>query len=457
MFVGREEELAYLNEWYQQKGSKILIVYGQKGIGKTTLLKKFLERKENCYYEAVSCSTKQQCVFLANHLKERGILVPEKAKLEELFCAIEANQQKKKLIVIDEFQNMCKEDNGFLEIIYSCCRDREENEDVSFICCTSSISWIENSVKNMVEKMSQSTESFYLIKEMRFKELQKYFPMFSLEDCIRTYGILGGVPGLWQYFDAQISLEENIQNSMLQKRGRLSDYGQQYVAEELRETAVYNTILSVMAAGKGKLNELYQATGFSRAKISVYLKHLIQLGLVEKIISIDTEGRENVKKGIYRICHSYIRFYYRYLFHHQNKLESMETGKLYEELIATDFNEFIQEGFRKYCVEFLEQENQLKRLPENFSYLGQWVGKKGNIDFIFQEEEEEILAGICNWKKEILMYEDYELFVECLESAKIDARYMILFSAGKFDNRLREAAKKNPYLALVSLEQMGER
>ena len=57
-------------------------------------------------------------------------------------------------------------------------------------------------------------------------------------------------------------------------------------------------------------------------------------------------------------------------------------------------------------------------------------------------------------EKEMLMYEDYQLFMECQESAKIKAEYMILFAAGKFDNRLREEAKKNPYLALVSLEQM---
>ena len=80
---------------------------------------------------------------------------------------------------------------------------------------------------------------------------------------------------------------------------------------------------------------------------------------------------------------------------------------------------------------------------------------KGNIDLIFKDDEEEILAGICNWEKEMMMYEDYSLFMECQNSAKIKAEYVILFSAGNFDNRLREEMKKNPKLALVTLEQMG--
>ena len=64
------------------------------------------------------------------------------------------------------------------------------------------------------------------------------------------------------------------------------------------------------------------------------------------------------------------------------------------------------------------------------------------------------MAGICNWEKEMLVYEDYSLYMECQEQAKIKAEYTILFSAGNFDNRLREEMKKNPQLALVSLEQM---
>ena len=54
----------------------------------------------------------------------------------------------------------------------------------------------------------------------------------------------------------------------------------------------------------------------------------------------------------------------------------------------------------------------------------------------------------------MMMYEDYSLFMECQKNAKIKAEYVILFSAGKFDNRLREKAKRNDKLALISLEQI---
>ena len=59
------------------------------------------------------------------------------------------------------------------------------------------------------------------------------------------------------------------------------------------------------------------------------------------------------------------------------------------------------------------------------------------------------------WKKEMMMFEDYQLLMECQEDAKIKSEYVILFSAGNFDNHLRELSKKNPRIALVYLEQMG--
>lgn len=77
-----------------------------------------------------------------------------------------------------------------------------------------------------------------------------------------------------------------------------------WLSEELRETAVYDTILATLADGRhGKLNDMYAHTGFSRAKISVYLKNLMELELVEKVLP-----------GTYEICNAFVRFYFCFLF-----------------------------------------------------------------------------------------------------------------------------------------------
>ena len=149
MFTGREKELQYLNDYYLEPGTQILVVYGQKGIGKTTLLEQFVEDKDCFYYEAISCSTRQQRVFMASHLGDMGIMMPEYPDFEELFSVIEESEEKKKILVIDEFQNMCKTDNEFFEALYDYI-NRENRKDMFIILCSSSIGWVENT---MVEEI----------------------------------------------------------------------------------------------------------------------------------------------------------------------------------------------------------------------------------------------------------------------------------------------------------------
>lgn len=69
-----------------------------------------------------------------------------------------------------------------------------------------------------------------------------------------------------------------------------------YISIELRELSVYNTILAALASGNNKLNDLFLKTGFSRAKISVYMKNLMAFDVVEKVVSFDTGGWENTKR-----------------------------------------------------------------------------------------------------------------------------------------------------------------
>ncbi|MFR6392129.1 MAG: hypothetical protein ACLUN0_03870 [Roseburia sp.] len=71
-----------------------------------------------------------------------------------------------------------------------------------------------------------------------------------------------------------------------------------YISIELRELSVYNTILAALASGNNKLNDLFLKTGFSRAKISVYMKNLMAFDVVEKVVSlIPVAGR--IRKRVF--------------------------------------------------------------------------------------------------------------------------------------------------------------
>ena len=61
MLTGREQETAFLENHYKRPGSQILVVYGQRGVGKTALLNAFEEKKQTIRYTAPNCSSRELC------------------------------------------------------------------------------------------------------------------------------------------------------------------------------------------------------------------------------------------------------------------------------------------------------------------------------------------------------------------------------------------------------------
>ncbi|MFA6809159.1 MAG: ATP-binding protein, partial [Eubacteriales bacterium] len=314
MLLGRSTELNYLNNYYQKDGSQLLVLYGQKNIGKTTLLSEFVKDKPYTYYQARACSEREQKFQWARELELNGTKLQSFPSYQQIFSSMVKKPTYKKVIIIDEFQYIVKSSGDFFNEIVAFSRNDWGSQQTLVVLCSSSIGWIENSMVTRIGTAAYEINGFLKVKELNFLDLVRRYPKFDTEQCINAYAILGGVPGLWKYFNTSFSIKENIEKYVLKKGCYLYEEGSRYVSEELRETSVYYAILATLASGKHKLNDLYQHTGFSRAKISVYLKNLMELEIVEKVFSFDTAGKDNTQKGIYRICNHYVAFWFKYLY-----------------------------------------------------------------------------------------------------------------------------------------------
>ena len=291
------------------------------------------------------------------------------------------------------------------------------------------------------------------VKELGFEYLKEYFSNYSTTQCIEVYSVLGGFPGLWKYFSDRLSVSENICKNLLDKSSFLFGEGERIVREELREVSVYNTILASLAAGKNKLNALYDHTQFSRAKISVYLKNLMELEIVEKVFSYDSDGRENAQKGIYRICNHLVDFYYTYMYPNMSQLSMEPALSFYNEFVSNSFKSYTARYFGKVCGQYIEKQNEKGKLPFYAEEMGEWVGKAGLIDVIAEGEEKALIAG-CNWDKPMYTYDDYEWLVFCAKQACVEPDYIYLFSVERFDEKLALEAKVKRTLRLITAKEL---
>lgn len=446
MISQREAEKKYLEQYYEKAGSHIVVVYGEYGIGKTELVNSFAKDKDSVYLLATNGSERSLCYFIARELEEQGAELPEYPSFSQIWEEILKPKSRKKVIIIDEFQNLVKNSDTFMNELIGLVKHTFTQQEVLVLLCSSTVGWVENSMVRKIGRAAFDLAGLLKLKKLPFATLRASYEDYSLKDCIQMYAVLGGVPAYWNCFSEKKSLKENICEQILDANGALFHEAERLVGEELRELNVYNTILAAMASGLNKLNDLYRHTDFSRAKISVYLKNLMELELVEKVFSFDTEGRMNSQKGIYRIKNNYVEFYYSFLYPHLGKLRMMEPEAFYEKYIEDGMAAFTNRCFKNLCMEFLEWNGSYKR-------KGEWLGKTGNVDLVLQDENNQMTIGLCSFDKAITM-EDFEWFQFCAGKARIVADQIILFSGIGFEKRLQEEAMRNRLLRLYTLENL---
>lgn len=447
MKTQRTSEYEYLTQYYEKEGSQILVLYGGFGFGKTTLVREFGADKPFYYYRARSCSDREQRFEWGNELRGEDSTLPKYPEYADLFASLTKVRSRKRILVIDEFQHLVKGDSEFISQLITFVKNRWDNQQLMVILVSSSVGWVENS---MIKKMGAAAfelSGLLKMKELSFECLKEFMPDTDRTQLTEIYGITGGVPYYWSFFKGASNMKEAVCKQLLNPAGTLYGEAERIVSEELRELAVYNTILASIASGMQKLNALYLHTGFSRAKISVYLKNLMELELVEKVFSFDSDGKANTQKGIYRIKNRFVHFYYKFLFPNQSRLESMESGAFYDTYIAPSFSGFAQTAFRDVCMEYLTRTFEFDR-------IGEWVGKTGSIDIVAEDVNGRMAVGLCHFDKRNITPEDLEWLYFCTEKAKIVPDEIFLFSLQDYDEKMTEYVREKGNIHLLTIQDI---
>ena len=439
MFAGREAELSFLNTHYENRGNAILVLYGRKGVGKTALLTAFTDNKPFSYYVARSCSAREQCYQWSHELKENGhdLEPSDFPSYENIFHSALSGtfgQVMKPVLILDEFHHLIKNDPEFMPALIHFVYETEHENGILVVLSSSASGWIENSMVSKMGRSAKMISGLLKLREMKLSELSVLFSEYSDEDRLKIFGILGGNPGLWKSFTPSLTFDENCIRNLLTSGCRLQEEMSVLLSEELRETSVYNTILSTMSGGICKMNDLFLHTGFSRAKISVYLKNLMELDLVEKIASFESDGYENTQKGIYRIASPYVRFYYHFIYSNFSKLQRLEPEYFYHSCVRPDLNPFIESAYKLYCKE---------KLMQTFPVIGEWIGKRNCIDLVCKDSQGRITAVICRCCSSV-MVQDYLSLTDALDDARISVDKILIFGEAGYSEQLGELAQRLP-------------
>ena len=129
MFVGRKKELALLQEHYAKAGSNVLVLYGHKGVGKTTLLMRYAQDKPCFYYQSIPCAEDEQVLLWEADIEENGTDTTSPVPYEGFEAILHriadtpAESDAKRILVIDEYQNIIRNSDSFMAVLMRFLKD----------------------------------------------------------------------------------------------------------------------------------------------------------------------------------------------------------------------------------------------------------------------------------------------------------------------------------------------
>lgn len=462
MFIGRKAELKFLNDKYEEAKGQLIVLYGRRRIGKTETLREFCKGKPHVFYSCTQTTDPVQLRnFSARLLKED---IPAKNYISEFIDWEKAFQavldlpydNKKKLLVIDEFPYMCRSNKSIPSILQNLWDAQLRDSNVMIILCGSAMSFIEKELLAEKNPLYGRATGIYKMKEMGFYDAANFFPGYSSYDKILAYAILGGIPHYLRQWNPKLSVDENIKQNILTKGCVLYSEVDFLLHQELRETSVYNSIIEAVALGNTKLNDISQKSLIGdTSKTSVYLKNLIELGIVEREFSVDAKMKEqaNSNRGIYHLTDNFFRFWYAFGFANFSQLEDGDEDGVFEYVIKPDLHEFASFAFEDVCREFVRQMQKKNNLPFRYSKMGRWFGKttirdekasnglrtaETEIDLLcIDRNAKEYLVGECKFKGVPFSYSEYLDTLAKLSPLKEKAKfYYALFSESGFDEKM---------------------
>ena len=469
MFIGRETELKFLNDKYSENGSQLIVLYGRRRVGKTETLREFCKGKPHVFFSCTQTTDPVQLRnFSARMLRED---IPAKSYITEFtdweraFRAVRELPygDRKKLLVIDEFPYMCRGNKSIPSILQSLWDAELRYANVMIIICGSAMSFIEKELLAEKNPLYGRATGIYKMKEMGFYDAAKFFPDYSDRDKVLAYAVLGGIPHYLRQWNPGLSIDENIKRNILTKGCILYSEVEFLLHQELRETPIYNSIIEAVALGSTKLNDISQKSLVEdTSKTSVYLKNLIELGIVEREFSVDAKTKEqaNSGRGAYRLTDNFFRFWYAFGFANFSQLEDGDVDGVCEYVVKPALHKFASFTFEDICREFVREMQKKNELPFRYAKMGRWFGKttvrdekaasglrtaETEIDILcIDRGAKEYLVGECKFKGVPFSYSEYCDTVAKLSPLKEKAKFhYALFSENGFDKKIIDHAAEN--------------
>ncbi len=405
MLYDRERELNKLEEAYRSATKEMVVIYGRRRLGKTTLLRSFANRYKSFFFSCPMSTEEeglrlfqQQLLDCFNDSSLEDMIFP--GWPEALRYLFDRASRAGFPVILDEIPYLFRSVPGIDSHIQHLWDAHEGTLKLIFSGSTMSV---------MRERMFGAQAPLYgrrtgqiQFSPMGFADISQFYSdSLSFEQRAYMYAIYGGVPAYAERAAQFLDYKQSLLHLILDQDAVFYQEPEFMLRQELQQPGTYFSLLHALSAGRTKPNEIAQYAGIPRSSVNKYLDVLSEMYLIRREIPITEHRPDKSTKGLYVLADNLMRFWFRYVYPYTSIVELGRGAELLHTKVQPNLNEFMGPVYEEICRQELKYrgEELIGWVPLR---IGRYWDAHNEIDIVAEDPTAERVAFVeCKWGKQV--------------------------------------------------------
>ena len=344
-FVDRIGETARLRDALSREKSSLVVVYGRRRLGKSTLIKRVLSDRD-VYFIADRSEGQHQRTLLAKVIAQ---VFSDFDKLtypdwESMFRAVNYRADKRFTLCLDEFPYLVEQSPELPSVLQKIVDEKQLKYNL--VLCGSSQNMMYGLFLDSTAPLYGRADEIMRLAPIRLPYIQEALGLDATA-AIEEYSVWGGVPRYWELRESRSSLDDAMWHNILSGNGALFEEPIKLFQDDVKDIVKTSTIMSYIGTGANRLSEIAGRCDEPATNLSRPLKKLIDLGFLEKDIPFGIDEK-NAKKSLYKIADPFMAFYYQFVVPNRSFIELNRRLPI-DQALNTQFSEYVSMQWEKMC------------------------------------------------------------------------------------------------------------
>jgi AAA+ ATPase superfamily predicted ATPase len=322
--IGRENEIAILNEKLQSSKSEFVALYGRRRVGKTYLIRNAFKVEFTFQITGLGQANLQRQLgnfndTIQNQYPERRF--QNATNWTEAFRQISQvaaqSRQKKKIIFIDELPWFDTPHSGFISALEHFWNSwASARKDILLVVCGSAASWMINKLINNKGGLHNRVTQRIKVEPFSLNECDEFLKSkktnLDYYQLVQLYMVLGGIPFYWDAIKKGLSATQNIDKLCFDKNGLLKTEFDNLFKSLFDKAERHEAIVAALAR-KNK--------GLTRNEISTESKLVTGGGFTRLLDELEESGfirhympfGKKSKNGLFQLCDFFSLFHIKFI------------------------------------------------------------------------------------------------------------------------------------------------